>query len=377
MRMQWYTYRVGKTLNYADTYREDLPKSGYLSSIFLRVNGAGVTDAFNALEKWRMVDWLSSIKVLGDTNDVLQSYTGRLLQAAMIDKGYPAIRSQEFNYGSSTKRFQGYINFGRKAGDKTYGLDLSRYNNVEIQVSNDAAVGQFASGMTVDLYLCLLHDTGGGNPFSGFFRTEEYRKITTTASKIDYIDLPSQGKLRRMLLQVDPTVDSAENAQRSLYQTLDNVKYTLRSGAEEHLNCNPRHLWDLAYLNGRDVVITGGEPYHTSLEGVRTGLGQTIYKASVALPQGMASATPTLALEAGNDSSTQKLLRTGTDNASFLFAGHGPENTFTICHDWPEDSEENYLDLAAQTVAQLELTTGSNANDTSATYRLLLDRLLP
>lgn len=377
MRMQWYTYRTGKTLAYNDTYREDLPKSGYLSSIFVRVYGAGVTDAFNALEKWRLVDWLNSIKILGDTNDVLQSYTARLLQAAMIDKGYPAIRSQEFNYGSSTKRFQGYINFGRIAGDKQYGLDLSRYNNVEIQISNDAAVGQFASGLSVDLYLCLLHNTGGGNPFSGFFRTEEYRKITTTASKVDYIDLPSQGKLRRILLQVDPTVDSAENAQRSLYQTLDNVKYTLRSGAEEHLNCNPRMLWDLAYLNGRDVVLTGGEPYHTSLEGIRTGLGQTIYKAGMAMPQGMASATPTIALQAGNDSSTQMILRTGTDNMSMLFAGHGPENTFTICHDWPEDSEENYLDLAAENVAQLELKTGSDSNDTSATYRVLLDRLMP
>ncbi len=376
MYRQWYNFRTAKAMTYNDTYREDLPKSGFLSAIWLYVYGAGVTDSMNALEKWRVVDYISNIKIVPTGGEAIKNFTGRCLQALLIDQGYPATTVQEFNYGSSTKRLRLPICFGRYPGDQLYGLDLGRFDNVEIQVANDATASQFASGFSVSLVLEFLRDLPGGNPFTSYFRTEEYRKITTVAAKHDYVDLQTTGKLRRLLLQVDPTVDSAENAQRSLYSTLSNVKMTFRDGSDDFIDCNPRELWDRAYMFGRDVVVTGAEPYHTSLEGIRTGLGQTLYKASVAMPQGMASATPTIALEAGNDSSTQKILKTGTDSASMILIGHGPENTFCIPFDHPENTEEMYLDLEAKKTVQLDLLTGSDANDTSATYRIVTDRLV-
>lgn len=376
MYQQFFKYRSSKSMSYNDTYREDLPKSGHLSSIFLNIQGAGVTDAFNALEKWRVMDYISSIKITPTGSDSFKNFSGRCLQAMLIDKKFPAAIQQEFNYGSSTKRFRAHIDFGRFPGDPLYGLDLGLFDNVEIQIANDATVSQFASGFTVDVYLLLLRDLPGGSPFNAYFRTEEYRKITTVTSKTDYVDLQTEGKLRRLFFQVDPTVDAAENAQRSLYQTLNNVKMTFRDGTDDFIDCNSRYLWDLAYMQGRDMVLTGGEPYHTSLEGIRTGLGQTIYKAGMAMPQGMASATPTIALEPGNDSSTQKIYRSGTDNASMLWLGHGPENTFVIPFDHPSDNEDQYLDLSNKKTVQLELQTGSSANDEDATIRVLTDRLV-
>ena len=376
MYRQWYNYRQSKTLDVGDTYREDLPKSGFLTAIWLYVQGAGVTDSMNALEKWRIVDYISNIKIIPTGGEPFVNLTGRCAKALLEDKGYPSAMVQEFNYGSSTKRMRIPILFGRYPGDLEFGLDLGRWNNVEIQVANDAAAGQFASGFSVDIALDVWRDLPAGSPFRGFFRTEEYRKITTVASKHDYVDLQTVGKLRRLFLQVDPVVDSAENAARSLYSTLSKVKMTFRDGSDDFIEANPRELWDRAYMFGRNMTLTGAEPYHTSLEGIRTGLGQTIYKASVALPQGMADATPTIALEAGNDSSTQKILRTGTDNASMLLLGHGPENTFVIPFDHPSDTEDMYLDLDQKKTVQLDLTTGADANDTAATYRVVTERLV-
>lgn len=376
MRMQFFKYRTGKTLTNGETWRDDLPNSGYLSSIYLFIYGAGVTDAFNALEKWRIMDYISSIKIVTSGNETLKSLTGRCLRGCMTDDGYPPIVDQEFNYGSSTKRWHSWINFGRMVGDMEYGLDLSQYDNTEIQVTSDAADAQFASDLSVDVYLGLLRDVGGANPFRGYLKTEEYRKIKTAQSGVDYVDLPTIGKLRRMLIQVDPTVSSTENANRNVYSTLNNVKMTFRDGAEEHINCNPRHIWFMANMLGRQVPIVGHEAYHSNGQGVRTGLGQTLYKAFAQMPQGGTAGANTVAWEPGNDGHTQKLLRSGTDNYSGFLMGHGPENCFSLPFNYPEDTEENYLDLAREKTVQLELETGSNANDASATYRVLLDRII-
>ena len=358
------------------TLKLDLPKSGKLGSIMVHAYRAGVTDAFAAAIKWRLIDYISKIEILHDGTKPIKSFTGEVAKGLSIFDGGGGAPDQEFNYGSSTKRAHFMINFGRRLFDRKYFLDLSRFSQVEIHLTNDGTSTFFGGDWSVDL-LCYYLRGADAPPSQGYLRTEEWRSWTTVQDERKYLELPTDLRLRRLLLHVLPAFGTAGNADTQGYNVVDDIEFWLRGKTEPMWNASLRELWYENYFRmGRENLVYL-EPYHSNARGIKTGLGQVLGKAIAQMPQGGVPGAYTVALEPGNDGASQKLLRTGTDNYSMIMGGLAPENCAVLEFDQDPDDPASWLDLAAVKPVNLEVHTKNDAAADNGTVKVVLDRLVP
>jgi hypothetical protein len=358
------------------TYRLDLPQNGFVTGIILHGRGTPVTDSRLTDHLWRFMDGVTKVEVILNGSTVCKSFNAQIAHFLQWLDGGPAITDQHHNYGSSTLRWHSVINFGRYFRDPLYGLDLSRWDNVELRLTNNWTSSDFSAEHSIDVIPVYLRGVTA-NPFRGYFRTEAWNEYTTVASEKKYLELPVEHKIRRVVIQTIPTFDANGNAQRTPYQTLSDIEFFLRTGLLKVFDGTLRELWyeNLFHL-GRDV-IQGAETYHSDGEGFLTGLGQTLYKAAAAMSHDNSQTTWSPDFEPGADSSTQKRQAdSDADQVSALFAGLSLENCAFFDFAQP-DEPEGYLDPAAEKTVQLNYTVGPNANDTAATINTVLDRFVP
>jgi len=367
--------RKAATWTNGGTYKEDLPKTGLLGSIMVHAYRAGITDAFNDQLKWRLLDYISKVEIIANGSDIVKSFTGEIAKGLTFFDGGGGAPDQEFNYGSSTKRAHFLINFGRRLFDKRFLLDLSKFDNVEIQLTNDGSSTYFAGDWTVDILLYLLRDSAGAAP-EGYFRTEEWRKWTTVQDERKYFNLPTELPIRRLLLHVLAAATTNTNADTQGYNVLDDIELYLKSRQVKVLDYSLRELWYENYFDYGKEAIQCLEPYHSNGYGVKTGLGQTLGKALGQMPQGGTPGAATIGIEPGGDNMTQKLLRTGTDNYSMLAMGLALENCAIIRFDQDGEDPAGYLDPEVNKVVNLDLHTKDSSSADNGTIRLVLDRLV-
>jgi hypothetical protein len=365
--------RKSATFNIGETFTLLLPEHGLLSSLLLHITGTPVTDSMNAIEKWRMLDWISKIEVIGNGSTIIKSFTGRVAQYLNFKDGGLASPDKHFNYGSSTKRFHVPINFGRYLGDLLYGLDLTPWKSVELKLTNDGSGTYFTGNLAASIFALWVHDPPAG-AFQKYFRTEEWRSIATVQAKTEYLDLPEEGKLRRLILQVDPAVETTKEAKTTLYNVVSNLKLTKKTGADILFDSSLRDLWYWeAFRDGRQI-LQPLEPYHTTAYGVRTGLGQTLGEAGLRMGQSGAQNTYGTGIYPGDDSSTLRR-GVGTDPTqdALLVMGLALENCAAFDFNDP-DEESTYLDLKDEGTVQLQMATADAASAAGGTVRLMLDR---
>jgi len=142
--------RSGATLPIGSYWREDLPKDGLLGGIQFHVRGTPVIDSMLATEKWRMLDFISKVEVIGDGTTVIKSITGPMAHYLAWLDGGGANPDKAFNYGTSTFRCHLMLNFGRRLFDPYYGLDLSKFKSVEVKITNDGSATSFPGDLTID-----------------------------------------------------------------------------------------------------------------------------------------------------------------------------------------------------------------------------------
>jgi len=357
------------------TVRVILPTSGQLSAILYHISATPVSDARNALEKWRLIDYINEIKVLVNGSTVEKSMTGRVAKYLNWCDGGPSILDQDQNYATSTNRVHGCINFGRYFKDKEFGLDLGKYDSVELNLTNDAAAGIYSAFATPSVFGVFLKDAPSGI-FKGHTRTEEYRKWTTVQAAIEYLRLQEEGRLRKIVFQVDPAVGVTMQPDTTLYNVLYNLRITHKAKSSELFNGNLRDLWYLnAMEDGRDI-IQGCEPYHTSLYGFRNGLGQTFAKAASYVGSATVQGLASQAFIPGMDSSAQaRVVNTDPAQYSALFAGLSLEN----CAQWRYDTYgdlNDAADMQAEKPIELEVTTRDASGAGGGVVRVETDRVL-
>jgi hypothetical protein len=375
MYLQREFLRTSASMTRSGTYRVSLPQNGFVTSLMLVLSGTPVNDARLDVSKWRWVDFIDKIEVLGNQATVIKSMNGRMAHVQQWLNGGALIHSQDHNYGTSTLRSRIPVHFGRQYFDTEYGLDLSRWQDVELRITNSASSTYFSDSLTVDVLLNYVRDVSG-NPFKGYFRTEEWNNYLTVASEKKYLELPTENKIRRILLQVDPVVDANHVASRTPYQTLSKIELFLKTGLLKVWDGSLRYLWyDNLFSDGR-YQLTGAESYATNDKGFRSGLGQAFYKAGVNLTHGTQN-TYGPDLVPGEDSFTQTRQADGnSDQSSLIFAGIAPESCAWFNFNTP-DSPDGFLDPAQQKTVQLNYTIGSDASDASATIATVLDRFIP
>jgi hypothetical protein len=137
--------REAQTSNTA-VYRKDLPKSGCYSAIDIGIRLTnGVTSAINM----DLLDAIKRISLVVNGNDYRYHLSGQeAFRLYWLRHGHPMPYTwTEAASGVNEVWFR--MEFGRYIGDSLYGLDLSRFDNVQVAIDYDAVLfGGAVAGTT-------------------------------------------------------------------------------------------------------------------------------------------------------------------------------------------------------------------------------------
>src|SRR3990167_11378648 len=194
--------RDAHVMTFNETYELDLPKSGMLGSLALYIRSAANAGALTSLYKRLLIDYISKIEVIGDGSEVIKSFDGRQAIAnAFYDDEVEAL-GKWGNYSGVTHRQLIPIHFGRRFYDEIYGLGLSRFDQVTLNITNDATATPFTTGVTITVIAFWLREAGA--PFAGYFRDEVWKAWAPANTVTEYSLLPVALPIRRILLRARP-----------------------------------------------------------------------------------------------------------------------------------------------------------------------------
>lgn len=230
MYVQKEILRNNVSMAFGETFEFDLPKDGLLVSLVLYVAGQQTLDPFlAAIRKWRIVDYLTKIELMGDGSIPIKSLDGvEAITAAFYDDFREPV-SMWRNYAQSWQRQWIPIHFGRGFGDEEYFLNLNRFDQVTLKVTNDASATEFQTDLKVTIVAYWLREFTG--TARGYFREDVWKSWTPIAGQPEYCDLPVGLPIRRILLEARPAVETADcKNESSMRALMSDIDYTYRSG---------------------------------------------------------------------------------------------------------------------------------------------------
>ena len=204
-------YEKAKASTFASTHKVELPESGILDSIALYFRCTNSADV-SSVAPGNIWHHITKVEVLGNTDKKLFSLNGEcaIAKAFFKLKHLPPMRHNEYN--SKSQDLQIPIYFGRTYRDGGYALDLSKWDKVEVQVTNDFATPPFvAASLSMETRLCTQEDAAAAP--AKFLKQWEYDS-KKPASDTDYVrpKLPTSGLLRALMIQLDPDISSTTAA---------------------------------------------------------------------------------------------------------------------------------------------------------------------
>src|SRR3990167_1875496 len=222
--------RDAHVMTFNETYELDLPKSGMLGSLALYVRSAANAGALTSLYKRLLIDYISKIEVIGDGSEIIKSFDGKQAPAsAFSDAGVEPL-GKWGNYSGVPHRQLIPLHFGRQFMYELYGLDLSRFDQVTLKITNDATSTQFTTGVTLSVIAYWLRDAL--SPFAGYFREEVWKAWAPANTVVEYSLLPIALPIRRILLRARPAVDDSPVNQflNTITSQMSTIEFTYRSG---------------------------------------------------------------------------------------------------------------------------------------------------
>ena len=372
--------RSGVSMTFAQTYELDLPKNGLLGSLvlYIRSNQNGYP-FLSAVPKWRLVDYISKIEVMGDGATVIKSYDGlEALAAAFYDDGQEPPGMWR-HYSNTPHRQWIPIHFGRHLMDELYGLDLSKYNQVTLKITNDATSTQFSTDITLDVVAYWLREAAG--PFAGYFREEVWKSWTPVAAAVEYNDLPVALPIRRILLEARPARVTAtcKNAS-SMHNLMSDIDFTFRTGQVRVFKGSLEQLGHLSVLELGRFVETRGAIDKTAGYGFECGVGYVIQNLGygTADADGITTALCNMRQDV-QDSAQEMGYRSSNGMLAWTVRGHGYQHTVPLWIARKPDLSD-ILDPKALDVVKVDITckTGTTVSGTDRDARnaIILNRLV-
>ncbi|NVM22451.1 MAG: hypothetical protein HWN68_11805 [Desulfobacterales bacterium] len=379
--MYWHTrvWRENEPAGRGKTEKIELPENVPIGSIIL--HGTAKKTAANpmaALAKWRLLDYIGDISVIGDGRTVVKHVPASVITAmTLYDQGVlPPHQFRE--YSQDTDRVVLLLNFGRYLHDPEMYLPANKFDSLELRVENLATSTYFQQDIGLDIL--TIQPAGAGVPASkGFMRTETYRSWNTVNDERKHVKLPTKLPIRRIMLQAIPPLDDDEIEKTNLFNLMYDIKITFKSGDVEFYN------GDLEWLIHKNVLETGLMPmtngwiYHTADKGFNVGLGYVQSMAGLAGSDDGAASAVIPTVQRDRSSRTQKPETYEANNPyAWLAIGLAPEGVVLIPFDYLPDPT-TWLDPAVQKDVDLEIHTrdmGDNyAEVTDGINRVILDRL--
>jgi len=377
--MAWWQRRYireEETAARGGTYRLDLPDVGLLGSLLIRLEGTQAVDAHLATEKGRMIDYVSDVKIIGNGISVLKGLTGKQAQAlSFYDQG--VMPDTKWNtYATASQKEYILLNFGRALFDRAMGLDLSTWDNVQLQIANNASSTYYGSDWSATVLGYFLQE---GERFPlGYIKSEEFKSFSATADTWEYSNLPTEGLLRRLILQLEADMgDTYHEAETSMDNMGRDIKITLDSGAIVVYEGGVDDLMrDINLFMGRDVMVRQ-IVYRTQNYAQRNGLGRTFAVASGALE--IASDTVQdsgLTFDSDYDRATWAFANAqGTTDQFALGWGTCPHGQLWIPFTDDMDPTE-WIDLAVRKTMKVDVHAYNTGGATGGACSIVLERLI-
>jgi len=132
------------TLTDNDTDNIDLPQEGVISKLeieLINTNAAAISD----VHRRRLAEHITNLSITGDTNDIIFDMNAMQARSFAMDTEGKIPPELCRCYDSAVQKTVVPIYFGRGARDEEYGLDLSKWTNVKLALTNDFAAAWFAA----------------------------------------------------------------------------------------------------------------------------------------------------------------------------------------------------------------------------------------
>lgn len=169
-----------------------------------------------------------------DGSDVLLSLNGMELEAlAFYDQG--TVRPIEMEYRNGCEMMCVYdLNFGRYLYDEALALDPTKFSNLQLKITHDDALGAGAPSASTMEVVADIFDEKKPSP-GAFLTSKEFYTYTLTDGTYEYIDLPTDLPMRKLLIGslgagkfTDNQLDSlklSENNDKKIPLDIDVIDY--------------------------------------------------------------------------------------------------------------------------------------------------------
>lgn len=375
-QIQHYRDNLSLTLNSA-LPTLDLPRSGLLSWILLRINATQTgTTPFQSVStgKWRIVDFLDSIVFRVNGSIDLYNLPGDIGQfEAFLAQGITAFDLVR-EYSNASQRCDILIPAGDYMWDPEHYWDLSMADNPELILTQSLASTQWASA-NVDVFLGWFRDVvSRGAP--NFYKREVWAKWTTAQDETKYWELPTGLPISRIICQPRPAAttggENACNPNDLMYDLKLSFKNKVLTVFDaDWIELARQNLIELGYEQ-----LVHGEVYHSADYFFDVGLGEVRGFAGIsgARDGAVSSVVPT---RAGDQSyPTQKMESYEADSqVDYIARGAGYHNcaAFLFQTPWlagdPIDPSAN-----GYGTVELEVHTRNSSSAASGTNRIALVR---
>jgi hypothetical protein len=147
---------------------------------------------------------------LVDGSDVLGSLSAKEIEALMFFNGKKTPYEREFRNGVENYLVLD-LDFGRKLWDPLLAFDPKRYKNPQLKITHNKASGGSAPNAATLQVMADVFDEKVPTPM-GYLMSKEFYSFTSAASAAnEYVDLPNDHPIRRILLQTSKAGSWWEN----------------------------------------------------------------------------------------------------------------------------------------------------------------------
>lgn len=108
------------------------------------------------------------------------------------------------------------LDFGRYLWDTMWALDPKRFKNLQLKITHSEALANTSVALNELIVEAMVFDEKQVTP-KGFFMSKEVFTYTPAASSSEFIDLPTDHPIRKLLIQSDST-------DKNPFEVLDNIK---------------------------------------------------------------------------------------------------------------------------------------------------------
>jgi len=365
-----------ETITEGTTFSEALPSSGILAAILLTVRVYNASAHIDR-QKQHIWDHITKLVVKGDGVESFKDIWGQTalaewaVQYKRLPPGYIDLMSSNYQ----TLCFP--ILFGRWWKDPKYGLDLSKFGETRLEITNDYATAdlQATKNIWYDIDLLFLENAGAPSKFIG---TNQISSHTWTGNSQEHtFKVPKKYLVRRIFLGCESFRSNSTSAQSDkAWRNLRYLKYSYQSGNVVLLDRDDLYRSDQDNLWGFPDFVEVA--FNTELKKSNTldvGLARpVIFKATPSY-----SADPGSDIPLCVDQRMERVLtwRRCTDGyqARVYAAGYGILDHLCLHEDDPDD-EAGYLNPTDK--ADVEALVGnSSSGGSSGIIRFITQVLRP